>query len=291
MRPAIHSDGTDVQPLPPTTSARALTLRVALATLAAVLTGCQGISREQPLSQVRVIDVSPDAPAIDIHQSSAPGLYNVAFGTVSSYISVPSGPYTHTAYTAGTRQRLAAVNSSFLDGGQYTVLTGNTAAALQMTILRDQSTPAPAGQVSLRVLNQTTRRGNAFDVYLLPAGSPLTALIPLASHAGFGTNTGYINTPSGTYSILAFASGSVPSIASPLYIGPRATYPSGAVRTLVVIDRTQPTHQSGLNTPGLSTSGLRGIDSPASGSPASGPPAPPSLQIITANDFDPPSAS
>jgi len=272
MRPATHS-GPESQTLHLSIQTRALASRAALVILAVVLTGCQGMSRVPAVSQIRVIDTSPDAPAIDIHQNASPGLYNIAFGTVSSYISVPAGAYTHTAYTAytaGTRQRLAAVKSSFLDGVQYTVLTGNTAAALQMTILRDQSTPAPAGQVALRVLNQTTRPG-AFDLYLLPAGSPLTALLPLASHAGFGTNTGYLNTPSGTYSILAFRSGDIPTIASPLFTGAQASYPSGAVRTLVLIDQPA-SQQSGL-------------------SPATGLPAAPSLQIITAKDFDPSASS
>jgi hypothetical protein len=249
MRPAVHL------------AARA----AALATLAVILSGCQGMSSVQPVSQVRIIDASPDAPAIDIHQNSATGLYNVGFGTVSSYIQVRPGAYTHSAYTAGTGQRLAAVKASFLDGGQYTVLTGNTAASLQMTILRDQSTPAPAGQVALRVLNQTTRAG-AFDIYLLPARSPITALVPLASHSGFGTNTGYINSPSGTYSILAFPSGALPTITKPAYRGAETSYLSGAVRTFVLIDQPQPAQQSGL-------------------------PPTPTLQIITANDFDPPSAS
>jgi len=216
------------------------------------------MSRVQPVAQVRIIDTSPDAPAIDIRQTASAGLYNVAFGTISSYIPLPPGAYTQTAYTAGTRQQLAAVQASFLDGAQYTVLTGNTAAALQMTILRDQSTPAPAGQVALRILNQTTRRG-AYDLYLLPAGSPLTAAVPLASRAGFGTNTGYRNLPSGAYSILAFRAGSIPTIASPLFTGAQTVYPSRAVRTLILIDHAQ---QSGA------------------------PSATPALQLITANDFD-----
>jgi len=237
----------------------------ALATVAAVLTGCQGMSRVQPVSQVRVIDASPDAPAIDIHQNSATGLYNVGFGTVSSYIPVTPGAYTHAAFTAGTNQELAAVKASFLDGGQYTVLTGNTAAALQMSVLRDRSTPAPAGQVALRIVSQTTRPA-AFDLYLLPAGSPMTALVPLASHATFGSNTGYISAPSGTYSLLAFPAGSAPAATQPVYNGAQASYPSGAVRTLVLIDQPQP-------------AGLQ----PAKGARNSVP----SLQVITANDFNP----
>jgi hypothetical protein len=237
----------------------------ALAMVAAVLTGCQGMSRVQPVSQVRVIDASPDAPAIDIRQNSATNLYNVGFGTVSSYIPVAPGDYTHAAYTAGTSQQLAAVKASFLDGGQYTVLTGNTAAALQMSVLRDRSTPAPAGQVALRIVSQTTRPA-AFDLYLLPAGSPMTALVPLASHATFGSNTGYINAPSGTYSLLAFPAGSSPLETRPIYNGAQASYPSGAVRTLVLIDQLRsPRYQP--------TQGART--------------ATPSLEIITANDFDP----
>jgi hypothetical protein len=250
MRPATHL------------AARA----AALATLAAVLTGCQGMSGVQPVSQVRVIDASPDAPAIDIHQNFATGLYNIGFGTVSSYIPIAPGAYTHTAYIAGTRQRLATVQASFVDGGQYTVLTGNTAAALQMSILRDQSTPAPPGQVALRVLNQTTGPGE-FDLYLLPAGSPVTALIPLAPHTSFGANTGYINAPSGTYSLLAFPTGSVPAETRPAFNGAQASYPSGAVRTLVLIDQPLPLQQSGARH------------------------ATPALQVITATDFDPASAS
>ena len=237
----------------------------ALAIIAAALTGCQGMSRVQPVSQIRVIDASPDAPAIDIHQNSATGLYNLGFGTVSSYIPVTPGAYTHAAYTAGTSQQLAAVKASFLDGGQYTVLTGNTAASLQMSILRDRSTPAPAGQVALRVVSQTTRPG-AFDLYLLPAGSPMTGLVPLASHATFGINTGYINAPSGTYSLVAFPAGALPSITRPVYNGAQASYPSGAVRTLVLIDQPEPAHVQ-----------------PAQGTRR----ATPSLQVITANDVDP----
>ena len=121
----------------------------ALALLAAGLAGCQGIAGIQPVSEVRVIDVSPDAPALDIYQNSPQStpavLYNVGFGTVSSYISIPAGANTHAATIAGTQQQLATVRGNFLTGSQYTVLAGNISASLQMTVLKDQSYPAPTG--------------------------------------------------------------------------------------------------------------------------------------------------
>ena len=230
----------------------------ALAVIVAGLAGCQGIAGIQPVSQVRVIDASPDAPALDIHQNSAVGLYNIGFGTVTSYIPIAAGAYTHAAYTTGTQQQLAAVRGIFAGGGQYTVLTGNIAANLQMTVLKDQSFAAPTGQVALRFLNQSTRPG-AVDLYLLSPDSVLTGVSPIVSAAGFGSNTGYINAPSGTYSIVAYPSGTNPSSAAlPAYTGSQVSYPSGSAHTIILIDQ-------------------RPVEQPA---------AMPSLQVITAQDYD-----
>jgi len=232
------------------------TLRLAcIAALAAGLGGCQGIAGIQPVSQVRVIDVSPDAPALDIHQNSAASLYNVGFGTVSSYIPLTPGSYTHAAFTAGTQQQLATVRGSFATGGQYTLLTGNIAANLQMTLLRDQSTPAPNGQIALRFLNQATRAG-AIDLYLLPPGSGIASASPIATGVNFGSNTGYLTAPSGIYSILAYPSGTAPSASAPAYTGSQVAYPASSAHTIILIDQ-----------------------------PPSG------LQIISAADYDSPSAS
>jgi hypothetical protein len=245
------------------TRARRLT---ALAILATALTGCQSITGNQPYSQVRVIDASPDAPNLDIYQNASVGLYNVGFGTVSSYIVIAPGAAVHAAYVANTQQQLAQVRGTFSVGSDYTVLAGNVAANLQMTVLRDQSTPAPSGQVALRFLGQATNAG-AVDLYLVPSGSSLAGIAPIAAGIGFGGNTGYINAPSGVYSIVAFAAGAVPSAATPLYTGSQASYPAGSARTIVLIDQ-RPDLQS-------------------MESQAQQPPAVPAIQIVTADDFDP----
>jgi len=213
----------------------------ALALAAVVLSGCQGITGSQQGAQVRVIDASPDAPHLDIYQNSpsqpdATGLYNIGFGTVSSYISVPTGAYTHSAFNAGTQQQLAQVRGTFSTGGQYTILAGNIAASLQMTVLRDQSIPAPAGQTALRFLGQATRSGPV-DIYLLPPGFSLAGAAPFAAGVSFGSNTGYIDAPSGTYSIVAFPAGLAPTAAVPTYTGSQVTYPATSVRTILLLDQ------------------------------------------------------
>lgn len=212
---------------------------VALVIATAALAGCGGVMGIQPVSQVRVIDVSPDAPALDIHQNSTAALYNIGFGTVSSYMSVPAGADTHSAYTASTEQQLGVVRGTFSAGGQYTVLTGNVTANLQMTVLKDQSTPAPAGQVALRFLDEATRVG-AVDIYLLPPGAAPISVAPFVTGAAFGLNTGYLNVPSGTYSIVAYPTGTVPrNSVTPAYTGSQTNYPETSARTIILIDQPQ----------------------------------------------------
>jgi hypothetical protein len=248
--------------------AQRTTRLAALSMLILTLAGCQSIAGTQSVTQVRFIDASPDAPALDLYQnvpqtaaqSSQASLYGVGFGAVSSYMLLAPGVYTQAANVAGTQQQIATVGANFAAGGQYTVLAGNIAANLQMTILKDQATPAPAGEVALRFLGQATRTGPV-DLYLLApgstlSGSSLSGLVPIATGIGLGVNTGYIDVPSNTYSIVALPAGSAPSSAGvPLFTGSQALYPAGSVRTILLID------QQPLTTPGL--------------------------QIITADDFDP----
>ena len=239
------------------------------ALLAIAVTGCQGVTGIQPVTQVRVIDVSPDAPNLDVYQTppSQPALsalYNIGFGTVSSYVAAAPGSYTHAAYTAGTQQQLATVHGAFAGGGQYTVLAGNIAADLQMTVLKDQAFPAPTGQIALRFLGESTRAG-AVDLYLLPPGSPLAGMAPIAAGLGFGSNTGYINVPAGTYSIVAYPAGALPSISSPAFTGSQTAFPATSARTVLLID--EPPQQPTQQTDQTSTAHA--------------------LQIITADDYDP----
>jgi hypothetical protein len=223
----------------------------ALAVCAMVLAGCQGVTGLQPVAQVRVIDASPDSPALDVYQNSQPSLYNLGFGSVSSYIPVAAGTYTHSAFIATTQQQLAQIRGTVVPGSQYTLLAGNIAANLQMALLKDQSFPAPSGQVALRFLGQATRSGPV-DIYLQPAGLSIANATPIATGVSFGSNTGYINAPSGTYSIVAFPTGTAPRTAPPSFTGSEVAYPATSVRTILLLDQQ-----------------------------------PSGLQVISASDFDP----
>jgi hypothetical protein len=226
----------------------------AAATLA-VLTGCGAIVGSAPASQVRIVTVSPDAPRVDIYQGSNALAHNLGFGTVTSYIPLSPGSDTIAANTAGTRQLLSTAKTNFASSGQYTVLIGNAAANMQQLTLTDQSQPAPPGEIALRFIDQATRVG-ATDIYLVPPGQKFTAVAPLVTNLLFGGNTGYLNIPTGTYSLVMLPTGTIPSsgIAAP-YTSPQVTYSAGSAHTVILID------QQLASTPGL--------------------------QVITASDFDP----
>jgi len=231
----------------------------ALALLLAALPGCQNITGAMPFSQVRIINASPDAPGLDIYQGAerqgGPALaYGLGFGTVTSYVSIPPGTATIAAVTAGSRQQLTTARGNFAAAGEYTVLIGSVDGDLTETVLMDQSVPAPAGQVSVRVLDQATRFGGGVDVYLVPSGSAIANASPILVNAVFGTNSGYVNLPAGTYTVAILPAGTVPGVTLPIFTGAKVTYAAGAARTLVLLDQR------------LSTE--------------------PSFQVITAEDYD-----
>jgi len=229
----------------------------AVTTLLGVLTGCQGIVDTTSSSQVRIIDASPDAPGLDIYQGTGPLAYNLGFGTITSYVPIVPGTYTISADSAGTKQVLSSSKGTFVNSAQYTVLIGNNAASLQQLILKDQSQSAPSGQIALRFIDQATRVSSV-DVYLVPAGQKLTAVTPVATGLVFNVNTGYINIPTGTYTLVLVPTGTIPtSTTVATYTGAQTTYPGGSARTIILID------QQLVTTPGLQVITAADYDSPA----------------------------
>jgi len=237
---------------------RALSLAT-LTILLIPLPGCQSITGNPNVSLVRIVDASPDAPGLDIYEGTNVLAYNLGLGTITSYISLSPGTYGVLVDVAGTRQTLVSAQGTFLTGGQYTVLVGNYANSLQELVLSDQSTPAPSGQINVRFIDQSTRAG-ALDLYLVPTGSTIISVKPVLTNVTFNVNTGYMNIPAGTYTLIALPTGTIPTATGTTsYTGASVSYSGGAARTFILID------QQLITTPGI--------------------------QVVTGDDYDSPGAT
>ena len=231
----------------PRFAARLAVLALSVVTLA----GCQSIDMNSP--QLRVIDASPDAGILDTYQNNTALAYNLFYGTVTTYVPMVPGAYTLAADHAGTRQTLVSSNVNLLAGKQYTAIVGNIAAAMQQTILLDQSQPAAPGEIALRFVQQATRSG-AVDVYLVPRSGRLANTSPIAVNMAFGAVSSYLTVPAGTYAIDIVPTGTtLVSSTVTLLTGPQVDYASGAVRTVVLIDQEVIGQQHAALTPGVQT--------------------------------------
>jgi hypothetical protein len=201
------------------------------------LTGCQSIQlNANTAAQLRIIHASPDAGSLDSYQNNAGLAYNLAFGTVTTYVPMQPGSYALSAAKSGTRQTLASSNVTLSPGRQYTQIVGNVVGGLQQTLYQDQTQPASSGEIALRLLDQATRAG-AVDIYLVPGSGRLAFTAPVATNLNFGSNSGYLSIPAGTYALVVAPAGTSPTSSSAtLLSGAQVSYASGAVRTVVLID-------------------------------------------------------
>ena len=227
----------------------------ALLLLSASLTGCGQVNTSgTSIAQVRVVDASPDAGGLDVYAGNTAVIYNLGFGTITSYVPIVPGTYTLSADQTGTRSVLTSTRATFTQNLQYTLLIGNIAAGIQSQLLQDQSHAAPTGQIAIRLIDQATRIG-AVDVYLIPSGGTLLTTMPAFTNVTFGSIGTYLDIATGTYSIVVVPAGTTPAAATVTsYTGASVAYPGGSVRTIILLD------QRLVTTPGV--------------------------QVITANDYD-----
>ncbi len=237
--PAVDSSANTGSRSPRTSPRRKAAVLASLSLLVLALPGCQSIAvNAGNVATMRVIHASPDAPGLDIYENGSAIAYNLGFGTITSYIAFAPGTYAISSDQANTRTQLTTSNASLANMHQYTTLISNVNANLQESILQDQNTPAPTSQISVRVLDEATKFAGGLDVYLVPSSGKLSTSAPIATGLTFGSNSGYLNVPAGTYAIAVVPTGTVPSSsAGTLLMGSQVTYATGAARTIVLIDQ------------------------------------------------------
>jgi hypothetical protein len=209
-------------------------LRLTLAAAAAgvPLLGCQSVQNSSPTqTQVRVIDASYNAPAVDVDIATTPIAANIGAATFTNYAFLPPENETAYIYPTGTTKAGASVDGQFLINEQHSILITDSGKGYTVSILTDQPTAAPAGYFSIRFLDEALKAG-AVDIYLVPDGSTLADAKPLYTNVAPQAAEGYANVPAGSYTVVVTPTGvtKTPSVSTAIQ------FTAGQVRTALIMD-------------------------------------------------------
>ncbi|GAA5194876.1 hypothetical protein GCM10023322_60320 [Rugosimonospora acidiphila] len=179
---------------------------------------------------VRLAHLSPDTPDVDVYLSSVAGgspqvFPGVGYGTVSTYLTVPTGTYAVAMRTAGAPASdppVLTTTVTVADGGAYTVAGVGTHAALGLKVIDDDLSLPPAGKAKVRII-QASLRAPALDVWLA-GGSHI------ADGVAFATTTQYLDVTAGTWTVKAQGTSGGPTSTM------RASLGAGNVYSLIVLD-------------------------------------------------------
>ncbi len=204
-----------------------------------LLAGCQSVSGYSAVSLVRVIDASYNAPAINVFVEGTLVAANLAQGNITIYggfAPTRNGLVKVTPTSSATT--LVTSNATFIANQSQSVLVSDINAQYQVTVLEDQSTPAPSNHSEFRLLNQAPSTGPV-DVYFLPGTSATiyATAKPVITGLAIGATSGYVTIPSSSlYMVIAPSGTTLSTTATTIYSSAVFNLAGGEVRTVLIVD-------------------------------------------------------
>lgn len=161
-------------------------------------TGSDNGTGEAPTSFIRVLHLSPDAPAVDVYAGSDKVVTNLAFGASTDYLEVPVGVYTFSVTATGAEVGeavLTIADLSLEQGVRYTAVAYGALTNLAAMALVDEWEGLGSGDIRVRAVHAAEGVGEV-DVWSLPLdGEPAK----LYDNVPFGAAGDYIDVPAGAY--------------------------------------------------------------------------------------------
>jgi hypothetical protein len=214
---------------------------VSLASLAGsiALSGCQSVSGGTSISELRIIDASYNAPALNVYLGRTLLAGNLGQGSITAYADLkPTNEATIKITGTTTTTALASASASLRAGTSQSVLVTDINAVYQVTVLEDQAVAAPSGHSDFRLLNEAPSTG-AVDVYFL-SGTSATVYAtakPVITALAVGATSGYVSIPSSTlYMVIAPTGIALSTTATTIYTSAALPLTGGEVRTVLVVD-------------------------------------------------------
>ena len=181
-----------------------------LAIIGAVAIGGGDVSAQAGNARLRVLHASPDAPNVDVYLDGSEAVNNLAFNSITDYVSVPAGPHAVKVYPAsanGTGTPAIDVPSLTLDAGKdYTVVAVGQLAAIEGLVLTDNNAAPAAGKAHIRIVHAAPGAPNV-DIFVAGAG----VVVP---NLPFKQASNYLPLDAGSYDLEVRAAGSATAVLS-----------------------------------------------------------------------------
>ena len=181
--------------------ARRLVL-LGLALMTALALAAPAFAQGGGQAQVRVAHLAPDAPNVDVYVNGDPVLTDVAYTTVSGYLSLPAGTQQVSVYATGeTTSPVIDTPVELAAGSAYTVAAVGLVADESLTaqVYEDDLRSPDSGNAKVRVVHASPDAG---PVDVIPRGGQA-----LVEGLTFPEASPYAEVPAGSYTLDVNAAG------------------------------------------------------------------------------------
>jgi hypothetical protein len=151
-----------------------------------------------PPASVRVVHLSPDAPAVDVTAGGAVLASDLAFENATSFASVSSGTVDLdiALATAPSSPLLSVTNLNLAPSSFTTAVAFGRASDLRALAINEDRTPPAAGDIRVRAIHTAVGIGTV-DVYAVTADGN----VELYDNLAFGAVGDVLEIPAGAYTI------------------------------------------------------------------------------------------
>jgi len=217
-------------------------LKLAAAGMAATLLAACGGSDDPPITQIRAIHASSNAPAVDVFAGSQAIARGAQFKQAGAYTPVLAGGSTLAVNLAGTSTNVLSAPVDLASNRAFSAIVVGSAAAgapasqaLAPVLIDDDGAAPASGNVKVRVVHGAPAVP-AVDVYVTAPGAALPAAPTIRAlaykSAAPASGSAALQVPGGDYQIRATVAGQPASIA---FDSGKVTLPAGADLLIVAI--------------------------------------------------------
>ena len=200
----------------------------------AIAPGCGGGGSSSTTANLRFVQGSPDAPAVDFIVNGTTETSSMLYGNASAYVSVKAGTVHVQIIPVNSTKPLLDQSVSLADSANETLFLTGPVSQLKPLVLNDgvAASTATTPTNNVRVVNVSTQIGPA-DIYMVVPGANLASATAVSSGLAFDQSTGYkALTQGGNYEVYVTAPGSLTVY---LATGP-LTFSTKLMQTVVIED-------------------------------------------------------